>query len=210
VSDGQRSTTPVHVTPAADGTWSATIPADELGALAGGTVTVTPVFAVPDVATGAPAHIAGVPLSLQLAPAETPSGDAGSSAAAAPQGAAPGAGSAPPRGRPSSGPASKGGAAVGQRVSGIRVQSPISLARARQGLRPSFVVPAGARVIDVRLLLGRRTAVHRVVSAGPAGKRQTVVLSGRLLRRGRYTLAVRSGTSRARLSAPVLWTIRVR
>ncbi|HEV7752780.1 MAG TPA: hypothetical protein VGO71_14650 [Baekduia sp.] len=214
VTDGHSSTAPVHAAPAADGTWSATIPADQVGALAAGTLTITPVFAVPDVATGAAAHIAGVPISLQLAPTATPSGDAGSSAAAAPQGAAPGAapsaGSAPPQGGPSSGPASMGGATPGQRVSGIRVQSPISLARARAGLRPSFVVPAGARVIDVRLLLGRRTIVHRVVSAGPAGKRQTVALSGRTLRRGRYTLAVRSGISHTRLRAPVLWTIRVR
>jgi hypothetical protein len=216
VTDGHISTAPVHVAPAADGTWSATIPADQVGALAAGTLTITPVFAVPDVATGAAAHIAGVPISLQLAPTATPSGDAGSSAAAAPPpqgaaaGAAPSAGSAPPRGGPSSGPASMGGATAGQRVSGIRVQSPISLARARGGLRPSFVVPAGAQVIDVRLLLGRRTIVHRVVSAGPAGKRQTVALSGRTLRRGRYTLAVRSGISHTRLRAPVLWTIRVR
>jgi hypothetical protein len=192
VTDGSRSTAPVDVAPNSDGTWSATIPSDQVGTLAGGALTVTPVFAVPDVSTGAPAHIAGVPISLQNAPAAAVAGAAQSSGAASTP--------ATPQGKASAHP----------RVSSVRLTSPISLARARDGLRASFVVPAGARVIDVRLLLGKRTVVRRVVSAGKAGKRQTVVLSGKALRRGRYTLALRSGSSRTQLGTSVLRTIRVR
>jgi hypothetical protein len=192
VTDGSRSTAPVDVAPNSDGTWSATIPSDQVGTLAGGALTVTPVFGVPDVSTGAPAHIAGVPISLQNAPAAAVAGAAQSSGAASTP--------ATPRGNASANP----------RVSSVRLTSPISLARARGGLRASFVVPAGARVIDVRLLLGKRTVVHRVVSAGKAGKRQTVVLSGKALHRGRYTLALRSGSTRTQLGTSVLRTIRVR
>jgi hypothetical protein len=195
VTDGSRSTAPVGVTPNADGSWSATIPAAQADVLANGTLTVDPVYAVPDVSTGAPAHITGAPLSLQMARVAAPGSPAANSAPT-PGGAARGTGRAKPR------------------VSGVRVQSPISLAQARGGLRASFVVPGGGRVVDVRLLLGKRTVVHRVVSAGKAGKRQTVVLTGTALRRalrsGRYTLAVRCGASRSRLGTAVLRTIRVR
>jgi len=59
-SDGSTTTGSVSTTPAADGTWSIAIPAAELDRLASGNLTVTPVMAVPDVSTGAPAHIAGV------------------------------------------------------------------------------------------------------------------------------------------------------
>jgi hypothetical protein len=210
VTDGSRSTAPVDVAPDADGTWSATIPAEQVAPLADGTLTVTPVVTVPDMSTGATGHIAGAAATLQLARTAASSSGAPSSTAAPPQSGA-GPGAAPAQGRPSAGSAApQGGATRSPRVSSVRVRSPISLARARGGLRPSFVVPAGARVIDARLLLGNRTVEHRVVSAGQAGKRQTVVLSGKTLRRGRYTLALRSGPSRAGLGAPVLWTIRVR
>ena len=194
LTDGSRSTASVDVAPAADGTWSATIPAAQVDALADGTLTVNPVFAVPDVSTGAPAHIAGAPITLQMARGAAQSGGATSS------------------GRPS-----HAGAGAKPRLpglSGVRVRSRISLARARRGLRASFVVPGGAQVIDVRLLRGTRMVAHRVVAAGRAGKRQTVVFRGtvlrRALRRGRYTLALRSGPSRTRLGTPVLRTIRVR
>jgi hypothetical protein len=189
-TDGSRSTAPVGVAPNADGTWSATIPEAQVDALSDGTLTVDPVFAVPDVSTGAPAHIAGAPVSLQMARAAIA--------------AAPAAASAAPRGT----------ASASRPVAHVRAPSAIALSRARAGLRVSLVVPDGARVIDVRLLRGSRVVVHRVVSAGKAGKRQTVVLGGavlrRTLRRGRYTLALRSGPSRAQLGAPVLRTIRVR
>ena len=57
-TDGSASTAPVAVSPAQDGTWSATIPAGQVDRLANGRLTVTPVFEVPDVSTGATAHIA--------------------------------------------------------------------------------------------------------------------------------------------------------
>ena len=63
-TDGHATTAPVDAT-LANGTWTATIPAAQLASLANGTVTVGGVYAVPDVSTGAPAHIAGAPLSIQ-------------------------------------------------------------------------------------------------------------------------------------------------
>jgi hypothetical protein len=65
VGDGRISTAPITVRPSADGAWSATIPAAALAPLRDGTVTLTPVVTVPDVSTGAPAHLAGTPFSLQ-------------------------------------------------------------------------------------------------------------------------------------------------
>jgi hypothetical protein len=197
VSDGKRSTAPVEVTPNADGTWSSAISAAQVDPLANGSLAVQPVFAVPDVSTGATAHIAGAPISTQ----KEGSGQAG--------------------GDPATGPASRPGANVdGARggvrpVSRLQVQSPISIVRARRdGLSPSFIVPQGARVIDVRLSLGKRTVLHRRARARNAGARQVIRLRGlalrRVLRPGRYTLAVRAGASRDRLGTAVLSTIRVR
>jgi hypothetical protein len=191
VTDGARSTGSVDVAPNADGTWAETIPTAQVDALANGSLTVNPVFAVPDVSTGAPAHIAGGPISLQKTRA----------------------GQATGQGRPgSNGSQTK---SPKTRVSSLRIQSPISLSAARlSGLRASFVVPRGARVIEVRLLLGKHTVLRTVVPAGKAGKRQTVRLSGaslrRALRRGRYTLALSAGSSRTRLGTSVHATIRVR
>jgi hypothetical protein len=109
----------------------------------------------------------------------------------------------------------RGGASVAARVSGLRVQARVSLASAlRGGLRASFVVPDGARVVSARLMLGKRTVFRSVVPAAKAGTRQTVRLRGaglrRVLRPGRYTLALSAGPSSARLGAAVLTTIRVR
>jgi hypothetical protein len=190
VTDGARSTAPVDATPGADGTWSATTPAAQLHTLANGSLTVRPVFAVPDVSTGAPAHIVGAPLSVQKADAGGGGGQA----------------SRPGSRRPAK--------SVGGRVSRLRVRSRIPLAKARRrGLQASFVVPRDARVIDVRLLRGKHKVSSKVVPAGKAGTRQTVRLRGtalrRALRRGRYTLAVRAGPSRSRLGAAVAQTIRV-
>jgi hypothetical protein len=64
VSDGRRSTAPVDVVPTA-GRWQATIPAAEVERLAKGTLTVTAVFAVPDISTGAVAHIRGAARTVQ-------------------------------------------------------------------------------------------------------------------------------------------------
>jgi hypothetical protein len=187
VTDGARSTPPVDVAPNADGTWSAKVPAARVDALANGSLTVNPVFAVPDVSTGAPAHIVGGTISVQKTSA----------------GQATGSGSRQP-----------GTKSARPRVSRLRVQSWISLANARRdGLRATFVVPHGARVIGVRLLLGKRTVLRSVVPAAKAGTRQTVRLAGaalRVLHRGRYVLAVSAGPSRNRLGASVLRTISVR
>lgn len=60
-TDGTHTTPPVQATPAANGTWSATL---ALGTLASGPVTVAPVFTVPDATTGATVHIAGPKASL--------------------------------------------------------------------------------------------------------------------------------------------------
>ena len=188
-TDGSHSTVPVPATPGADGTWSATIPAAQADTLANGPLTVGAVFAVPDVATGAAAHIAGAPIALQMA------------RPAAPAAGATGSGSAAPRATRSAKRPLAGAA---------RGPSRVSLSRAGGGLRASLVVAKGTRVLDVRLLRGKRTLVHRVVPARTPGTRQTVVLTRKAPGRGRYTVAVRSGPSRAQLGAPVLRTIRVR
>lgn len=59
-SDGSKTSDPVSVAPAADGSWTATIPAAKLAPLANSDLSVTPVMAVPDAVTGAQALIAGV------------------------------------------------------------------------------------------------------------------------------------------------------
>jgi hypothetical protein len=157
---------------------------------------VNPVFTVPDVSTGATAHIVGAPISLQKL-----SASAAASAGAAGQGSQPGT--------------QPGASRSATRLSKVRVQSPISLTGARRaGLRASFVVPDGARVVAVQLSIGKRTVLRSVVTAAKAGTRQTVRLHSaalrRVLRRGRYTLALSAGTSRDHLGTPVRTTIRVR
>jgi hypothetical protein len=199
VTDGAHSTAPVDVTPNADGSWSSAISAALIDPLANGSLTVQPVFAVPDVSTGAPAHIAGAPMSTEKRSGGQTGGDR--SAASGPE-SQPGAEHA----------RTKGGAT---RVARLVVQSPVSIGRARRdGLSGSFIVPQGARVIDVRLLLGKRVVLHRRERAWSAGARQIIRLRGvalrPVLRRGRYTLAVRAGASRNRLGTAVLSTVRVR
>jgi hypothetical protein len=196
ITDGAGSTSPVDVAPNADGSWSATVPAAQVGALANGSLAVNPVFAVPDVSTGAPAHIEGARISIQKSSA------GGAAAGPASKATQPGA-------------QQGASASVIRRVSKLSVPARISLAGAqRTGLRASFVVPDGARVVAVRLSTGKHTVLRSVVSAGKAGTRQTVRLSGaalrRVLRRGRYTLAVSAGPSRTSLGTPVTRTISVR
>jgi hypothetical protein len=68
-SDRRRTTTPVVVVPVG-GRWTATIPARRIARLAKGRLDVSAVFAVPDVASGAAAHIDGAPASVEkVAPA---------------------------------------------------------------------------------------------------------------------------------------------
>jgi hypothetical protein len=64
MTDGRSTSAPVDASLAGDGTWSARVPAAELAALADGDITVNAVFAVPDVATGALAHVLGAPLTI--------------------------------------------------------------------------------------------------------------------------------------------------
>jgi hypothetical protein len=174
---GAVSTAPVAVSPARDGTWSATIPARQVDRLAGGPLSVTPVFEVPDVATGATAHIAaGATVRISKSGRSSPS--------------------------------ARGLAAV-------HVPARLSLRFARrEGIRASFVVPAGARVVRVQLRRGGETLLRRVVPAAKAGSRQTVRLRGPRLRsvlqRGRFRLAVSVGPSAARLGAPVSRAIVIR
>jgi hypothetical protein len=193
-SDGTRATGPVSVTPAADGSWSATIPAAQLAGLANASLTVTPVFAVPDVSSGAPAHIAGVGASVKKSASSSGVGPhpPGATSAPAPGG---GHGTPPTRKRTTHMP-----------VTGLRVASRTTLAGAHtRGITTSFVVPAGARTVEVALLHSTRPVYSTVVRAGKTGSRQTVTLRGnrlnRRLRRGRYTIAVRAGTSSSSFGA---------
>jgi hypothetical protein len=177
-TDGTHTSAPVSVAPAADGSWSATIPAGQLAGLGNAALTVMPVFAVPDVSTGAAAHIAGVAASVKKS-ATTP----------------PAAGGAP---APS--PTTK------LLVTGLRGPSTVTLAAARsRGVTASFVVPAGARTVKVELLHGSKPIYTTVVRAAKAGSRQTVTLRGsrlnRVLRRGHYMIAVMAGTSPSSLGA---------
>jgi hypothetical protein len=188
-SDGTVSTAPVGVGTAQDGSWSATIPADQVDRLANGALTVTPVFEVPDVSTGAMAHIAGAAVGLsklRASGASKPGGGTGSG----------------------HGPAA-------MRVRSLRLPARIGLRRARRdGIRASFVVPARARVVRVQLKRAGKVVIGRVVPAGNAGSRQTVRLRGarlrRVLERGTFRVAVRAGASRGQLGPPVSGVIVIR
>jgi hypothetical protein len=170
-SDGSHASSPVSVTPAADGSWSATIPAARLAGLANGTLTVTPVVAVPDVGSGAPAHIAGVAATVRKA---APTGHPA------------------PRGRHARKPS--------VRTLRSASSLTLAAARGH-GITASFLVPAGATAVEVELLHGAKPVYLTIVRAAKAGSRQTVRLGGsrlsRILRRGQYTIAVKAGTSRS-------------
>jgi hypothetical protein len=189
-SDGKVSTAPVAVSAAADGRWAATIPAGELARLGSGQVTVTPVFDVPDVSTGAMAHIAGVPAGLSKSPAAGAPGHGSR-------------GSSPNANRPHA-----------KRVRSLHRPARIRIRTARRkGIRASFVVPSGAKIVRVQLKRARRTVMQRVVPAGTAGSRQRVRLHGPRLRRvlhpGTYRLVVSAGPSLAALGRPAAGAIVV-
>jgi hypothetical protein len=209
-TDGHATTSPVDASLAGDGTWTATIPAAQLASLADGTVTVGGVYAVPDVSTGAPAKIAGAPLSIQhtTVPGDTHAPDSPAAPGPGQPGAPPAAGPAAPR---AAGPK----AIAPARVTSMRATAKISLARARRGgIQASFVVPAGARVVRVQLSRGKATAYTKFVAAGSPGTRQTVRVAGsdlaRRLRRGAYVLTATAGPSRTQLGAAIKRTVRVR
>jgi hypothetical protein len=182
-TDGTRTTAPIDATMAADGNWTARIPAAELAKLADGSIKVGGVYAVPDVASGDPAHILGRPFSVEKAGRV----------------AAPSRPAAPSL--PAPAPAIK--------LSGLMAPGKLSLGAARAGkLKVSFVVPAGAKWVRVRLGRPGHTALLVIAPAAKPGTRQTVRLAGAGLKRklvpGRYTVTVGAGATKAQLGNPVL------
>ena len=192
-TDGNRTTAPVDATVGADGAWSATIPASKLASLAAGKVTVQPVFAVPDVATGAVAHIAGVAMNADYS-ASLPGQNTG------------GQGGGNTGGNAGNQDAPKAGETI--HLDGVRARMRISLAGARAGrLSASFIVPPGAHYVQVRLSRSGHTTLTRVVPAGKPGTRQTVRVRGAALRklvRGDYMLSVSAGATRRQLGTHVV------
>jgi hypothetical protein len=184
-SDGSHTTAGADANVAADGTWTATIPAAELAKINDGPITVNGGFAVPDVSTGATAHIGGVSFSLDK---QTP-------ASAAPAAAAPAAK-----------PAAKAPPTV--KLSKLITTAKISLRNARAGrIGVSFVVPTGAKLVRVRLARGSHTADLVIAAAGKPGTRQMVRLKGSAAAKlvpGRYTVTVGAGATRTQLGSPVL------
>ena len=182
-TDGTKTTTPVDAKLAADGTWTASIPASDLANLANGSIKVNGIYAVPDVATNAAAHIAGRTMSVdKQTPKAAPAAPAPAPAAPAPK------------------PAVK--------LGGLMLPSSISLKSAQAGkLRVSFVVPTGAKFVRVRLARPGHTALLLIKAAGTEGSRQTVSLTGsklRTLKPGRYTVTVGAGATKTQLGSPVL------
>jgi hypothetical protein len=197
-TDGQATTTPVDATLAADGTWTATIPAHQLGKLADGRLTLNGVYAVPDVATGASAHITGAPLA-----AEKTSPAGGVEVTPAPAAPAPAA------------PATPAPKATAGRLTAIQATTRISLAHARKGgIRVAWTVPAGAKVVRVRLSHNKNTEYLKFVTAAAPGSRQTVNIKSaslaRKLRRGTSKLSVMAGPSRTELGQALTSNIGVR
>ena len=166
------ATEPVAATLAADGSFTATIPAAALAQLADGTLSVGADYTIPDVATGTTADIGGVTLSVDK---ETPAAPA--PAQPAPEAPAP-APAAPPK----------------IALHGLVAKTKISLKALRAGkLRASFVVPTGAKYVRVRLSRSGDTKASVVAAAAPAGTRQTVALNHvRKAKPGAYMLTVRT------------------
>jgi hypothetical protein len=194
-SDGTTTTAPVSLTPAADGSWSATIPASELKGLADTALTVTPVMAVPDVSTGAAAHIAGVGVSVAQTAASTTSASATTGGATVT--------TTTTTTNSTAGTTSKATA----HASSVRAPARVSLASARKhGVTVSFVVPSGVKVVQIGLLSRGKSVYEAVVSSHRAGTRQTIVLPARLAKRlhtGTYTLSIAVGTNGSALGSAV-------
>jgi hypothetical protein len=197
-SDGATTTSPVSTTPAADGSWSVTIPASALAGLAAGPLTVTPVMAVPDVSTGAPAHIAGVGATVTKSSATSTSTGSGNAGKTGGTVTLPSTGS---RHRPVA------------HVTSVRAARRVSLAHARKhGVKVSFVVPAGVKVVQFSLLSGSKRVYRSVVKTHRAGARQTLTLPAKLARRlhaGKYMLAIKVGTSRTALGGAITRKLRL-
>jgi len=184
LTDGSRTTDPVGGT-LSDGKFSARVPAAALAPLADGDVTVNAVFAVPDVATGKPAHVLGAPLTI------------GKRTGAAGPTVAPSLPSIAPPALPRS-------------ITGLRVPARIGRSHLRRGgLRLVFVVPDGARTVRIRLSQGRRTAFSELFPASAPGSTQLVRVRARA-RRGRYRLAVSALAGRRRVGAAASARVTVR
>jgi hypothetical protein len=186
------STDPVPATLGADGTYTATIPADALSALSDGPLTIAADYTVPDVATGAMADIGGPTLSVDK---QTPAPPAAPEAPA-PQPAAPAPAPAPKF-------------ALG----GLLAKKKITLRSLRRGkLRASFIVPTGAKYVRVRLAKKRNTTKKVIVAAAAPGTRQTVALKGiRKAKRGTYTITVRASSNPMSFTGDILRAkVRVR
>jgi hypothetical protein len=197
-TDGSHTSAPVTATPAPDGTWTATIPADELSALANTSLSVTPVVSVPDVSTGAQAHIAGIGLTVEkTGPAGTPTGTTGGQGTQPPSGTNAGSG-AGHRGRPTK-----------LSVSGLRLTGMSLMDARRRGILVSFRVPAGTRIVRVVLLRGKKHVVSTTVHDRRTAGRQTVVLRSSGLRTGSYTVAIRIGASPSSLGPTTMRSVRI-
>jgi hypothetical protein len=159
---------------------------------------VTPVVAVPDVSTGAQAHIAGVGVTVQKTAAtggtETPGATGGA--------------------QPPSAPGTAGGSGLGKQstklsVSGLRVTGTSLNNARRHGIPVSFRVPAGTRIVRVELLRGKTRLVTKTVAGRSAGGRQTVLLHSGRLRAGTYRIRVWIGASRSTLGPTKMANIRI-
>jgi hypothetical protein len=185
------TTDAVPATLAADGSYTATIPADALAELADGSLTVGADYTVPDVATGNPADIAGPTLSVDKVTPEA--------ADTAPE--------------PQTVPPAVAPAAPKIALHGLMAKKKITLRSLRAGkLRVSFVVPTGANYVRVRLAKNRTTKAKVIASASPAGTRQTIALTGvRRAKRGLYSITVLASPVRTMFVGDVLRAqVRVR
>lgn len=187
---GDVSTDDVPATLAADGSYTATIPAAALAELADGPLTVAADYTVPDVATGKPADIGGPTVSVDK---ETPAAPAAPQPQPMPQPAA----LAPPK----------------IALHGLLAKKKIMLRSLRAGkLRASFIVPTGVNYVRVRLSKGRTTKAKVIAPTAAAGSRQTIALTGvRKPKRGLYTITVLASPVRTMFVGDVLRAqVRVR
>jgi hypothetical protein len=164
------STDAVAATLAADGSYTATIPAGSLAQLADGGLTVAADYTVPDVATGNPADIGGPTVQADKETPAAPAEPAPQPAPAAP---------APP-------------AAAKIALHGLLAKTKITVRSLQAGkLRASFIVPTGVNYVRVRLAKNRTTKAKVIAPAAAAGSRQTIALTGvRKAKRGVYTITV--------------------
>jgi hypothetical protein len=195
-ADGAKSTAPVTATPAADGSWTATIPTASVEALGNTNLQVTPVFAVPDASTGATADIAGVRASVNKLAADAPTPPTRPTTTTTT--------TTTPKPVPTKTPA---------RVAGLHAAARVSLINARRhGIQASFIVPSGVHIVRIQLRRSGRSLYTVYVVADKAGTRQTVTLPAKLAKRlkpGPYALTVSAGASRSALGPATARTIRL-